>query len=104
MFSVKQTRLFIVLSLLAAVLLSFAGLNWSGGDKGGETMHARLEIPEVDPGRASAPQPQARQEAPAPVIEVDTALIEDESGEEEEEPEDDFAGALKDTGVEIILD
>lgn len=98
MFSVKQTRLFIVLSLVATVLLSFAGLNWRSGEREDIPMQSLLEIPDVDPGRASAPARPVREEAPTAVIELDTS--EDESVVEDE----DFSGALEDTGIEILLD
>ncbi|NLB34920.1 MAG: hypothetical protein GX817_03760 [Elusimicrobia bacterium] len=77
MFSIKQTRLFVVLAILAAILFSFAGLYWRASDKEKPTMHARLEIPVVDPGRVSTPQPVVEKKAAAPVVELDVVLIEE---------------------------
>ncbi len=83
MFGRLRTRIFIILSLTAAVLISYMGLSRERAAEVPEHT-LRLDIPGT-PLREEPPEPPRREPEPDP-------------GEEE------FEGALEDPGTEILLD
>lgn len=102
MFTVIQTRVFIVLCLVITVLICFIGLNWERREDKVQVA-ARLDVPDIEP--ASFPVEEESRtviETPAKVINL---------GEEEEiiEKKDDdsgkiYPGVLEDEGKTIILE
>jgi hypothetical protein len=78
-FSVKQTRLILLLSVIITFLICFIGLNWRSGEEKKSEMVAILKVPKIENG--------------------DTA-----ARKKFEEVKKEFPGAIRDEGKAISLD
>ncbi|MFH1415917.1 MAG: hypothetical protein ABIH89_07525 [Elusimicrobiota bacterium] len=103
MFTIKQTRAILFLSILTIFLISMIGVDMKKrSDDPGVRMRSVLELPDREDG--SREDDLLTETGIDPDITIDLAEISNAESKEEVPVRDDYSGALEDEGETIILE